>query len=83
MGSNYENWNLLSTVEDPEQECLEWFWAGLVEDDVYPKEFLEYLMQMVDDIETGKEKVVPLDEDFFDRIKELVKDVELDDEEPT
>jgi hypothetical protein len=38
---------------------------------------------MVDDIETGKEKVVPLDEDFFDRIKELVKDVELDDEEPT
>jgi len=79
MGSNYENWNLLSTVEDPEQECLEWFWAGLVEDDVYPKEFLEYLMQMVDDIETGKEKVVPLDEDFFDRIKDLIEGVELDD----
>jgi hypothetical protein len=27
---------------------------------------------MVDDIETGKEKVYPLDEDFFDRMKELV-----------
>jgi hypothetical protein len=33
---------------------------------------------MVDDIETGKEKVVPLDKDFFDRMKELVRDVEVD-----
>jgi hypothetical protein len=36
-------------------------------------------MQMVDDIETGKEKVIPMDE-VFDRLKDLVKDVELDDE---
>jgi hypothetical protein len=36
---------------------------------------------MVDDIETGKEKVYPMDEDFFDRMKDLVKDVELDDED--
>jgi len=83
MGSNYENWSILSSVDDPEAECLEWFWVGLNEDDVYPKEFLEYLMKMVDDIETGKEKVVPLDEDFFDRMKELVKDVELNDEDLT
>ena len=40
-------------------------------------------MQMVDDIETGKEKVVPLDEDFFDRIKDLVGDVELRDDYET
>ena len=40
-------------------------------------------MQMVDDIETGKEKVVPLDEDFFDRMKDLVGDVELNDEDFT
>ena len=78
MGSNYDNWNILSDVDDPEAECLEWFWVGLNDDDVYPKEFLEYLMQMVDDIETGKEKVYPLDENFFDRIKDLTKDVELD-----
>jgi hypothetical protein len=38
---------------------------------------------MVDDIETGKEKVVPLDEDFFDRMKDLVKDVELGDDYET
>ena len=69
--------------DDPYEECVDWFWVSLNEDDVYPKEFLEYLMQMVDDIETGKEKVIPLDEDFFDRLKDLVKDVELDDEETT
>ena len=83
MTSNYADYDLPRTVEDPEQECLEWFWGTLGEDEVYPKEFLEYLMQMVDDIETGKEKVIPMDEDFINRLKDLVKDVELDDEEPT
>jgi len=58
MGSNYESYALPRTVEDAEQECIELFWASLVEDDVYPKDFLEYLMQMVDDIETGKEEVI-------------------------
>jgi len=78
MGSSYENYALPRTVEDPEQECIEWFWVGLNEDDVYPKEFLEYLMKMVDDIETGKEKVYPIDEDFINRLKELTEGVELD-----
>jgi hypothetical protein len=77
MGSSYENYALPRTVEDPEQECIEWFWVGLNDDDVYPKEFLEHLLQMCDDIETGKEKVVPLDEDFFDRMKDLVGDIEV------
>jgi len=78
MGSNYDKWMILSDVEDPEAECLEWFWVGLNDDDVYPKEFLEYLMQMVDDIETGKVKTYPLDENFFDRIKNLTEGVEVD-----
>jgi hypothetical protein len=73
MTSNYENYALMKE-DDPEAECIEWFWASLNEDDVYPKEFLEYLMQIVDDIETGKEKVVPLDDNFFDRMKDLVGD---------
>jgi hypothetical protein len=80
MGSNYENYALPRTAEDPESECIEWFWATLGEDEVYSKEFLEYLMQMADDVDTGKVETVPLDEDFFDRLKDLVKDVELDDE---
>jgi hypothetical protein len=80
MGSNYEVYALPRTTEEPEAECIEWFWGSLGEDNVYPKEFLEYLMQMADDVMTGKVKTVPLTEDFFDRLKDLVKDVELDNE---
>ncbi|NBW58416.1 hypothetical protein EBR43_11710 [bacterium] len=79
MSSNYKDYVLLKD-DDPEQECMGWFWVSLGEDNVYPKEFLEYLQQMVDDIETGKEELIPLDEDYFKRLKELVADVELDDE---
>lgn len=81
MTSNYEDYALPRTVEDPEQECLEWFWASLGEDECYPKEFLEYLLQMIDDIETGKEKLIPMDEDFINRLKDLTDGVELDDED--
>jgi hypothetical protein len=79
MTSNYDGYALLKE-DDPEGECLDWFWASLNEDDVYPKEFLEHLMQLADDVATGKEEVIPLDEDFFDRLKDLVKDVDLDDD---
>ena len=79
MGSNYKDYALLKQ-DDPEQECLEWFWGTLGEDDTYPREFLEYLLQMVDDIETGKEKLIPMGENFMDELKELIKDVELDDD---
>ncbi len=75
MGSNYASYALMKE-DDPEAECLDWFWASLVEDDVYPKEFLEYLMQMVDDIETGKEEVIPMD----DVMANLKKWCEEDDE---
>lgn len=80
MTSNYDGYALMKE-DDPEAECLDWFWASLNEDDVYPKEFLEHLLQMVDDIETGKEKLIPLDENFFDRIKDLTDGVELNDDE--
>ncbi len=75
MGSNYASYALMKE-DDPEAECLDWFWASLVEDDVYPKKFLEYLMQMVDDIETGKEKLIPMD----DVMENLKKWCEEDDE---
>jgi len=61
MGNNYASYKLLKE-DDPEAECIEWFWVSLGEDEVYPKEFLEYLMQMVDDIDTGKVKTYSLDE---------------------
>jgi hypothetical protein len=67
MGSNYASYKLLKE-DNPEAECIEWFWATLGEDEVYPKEFLEYLMQMVEDIRTGKEKVIPM-EDVMENLK--------------
>jgi hypothetical protein len=68
MGSTYENYALLKDV-DPEQECIEWFWVGLNDDDVYPKEFLEHLIQMCEDIELGKVETYSMDE-VMDRLKE-------------
>lgn len=79
MGSNYDNYALLKE-DDPESECIEWFWASLNEDDVYPKEFLEELMQMAEDVRTGKVETIPLTEDFFDRMKDLTDGVELNDD---
>jgi hypothetical protein len=79
MTDNFEGYALLKD-DDPFQECYDWFWSSINMDETYPKEFLEYLMQLADDVETGKEKVIPMDEDFFNRIKDLVEDVELDDE---
>ena len=62
MGSNYQDYALPRTAEDPEKECIEWFWVGLGEDDTYPREFLEYLLQMCADIDSGKVKTYPMDE---------------------
>jgi len=75
MGDNYQEYALLVS-DDPLEQCILYFWDSL-EDEIYPKHFLDSLLQMVDDIETGKEKVYPIDE-VMDRVKELVKDVEVD-----
>lgn len=77
MTDNFKDYALLHT-DDPFTECYEWFWVSLGEDDTYPKEFLEYLRQLCHDIETGKEKTYPLDEDFFDRIKDLTDGIAID-----
>ena len=79
MGSNYKDYALPRTAEDPEAECIEWFWASLGEDEVYSKQFLEYLMQMADDVMTGKVKTYPM-EDVMAELKYLTDDAELDDE---
>lgn len=77
MTGNYKDYALM-WYDDPYEECLSWFWSQLGEDDTLPKEFLEHLQQMVDDIESGKEKLIPVDWDQIDRLVELTKDVELD-----
>ena len=80
MTDNFADYSLLKN-DDPFTECYEWFWVSLGEDECYPRFFLEYLQQMVNDIETGKEKAIPMDESFFDRLRELVEDVDLDEDD--
>ena len=73
MTSNYDNYALPRTVEDPEQECLEWFWVSLGEDETYPKEFLEHLLQMVEDIDLGKVETYSYEE-VMEKLKLEVED---------
>ena len=74
MTENWKDYALLNS-DDPFEECYGCFWFYLGEDDTLPKEFLENLQQMVEDIETGKEKVIPMDE-AMDRLKDCIDDVE-------
>jgi len=71
---NYEPYKLLKD-DDPFQECYEWFWTSINLDETYPKEFLEYLQQMVDDVESGKVKTYPVTQDMFDKLEDLVGDL--------
>jgi hypothetical protein len=83
MGNNYQDYALLKE-DDPLELCILYFWDSL-EDEIYPKFFLEELLQMADDVATGKVKTVPFTKDMFDDLKDLVgdliDDVNLDDEE--
>ena len=60
MGNSYQDYALLKD-DDPLEQCILFFWDSL-EDEIYSKSFLESLLQMVDDIDTGKEKVIPIDD---------------------
>jgi len=74
MTGNWKDYGLMF-YDDPYEECRDCFWSYLGEDDTLPKEFLEHLQQMVEDIETGKEKVIPMDE-VMDKLKNPTDDVE-------
>ena len=60
--------------ESPERECYEWFWSSINMDDTLPKEFLESLYQMMDDIDTGIVKTIPAEE-LLKRLKEKIDDM--------
>ena len=77
MTSNYDGYALLKE-DDPETECIEWFWVSLNEDDVYPKEFLEYLLDMCDRIDRGEEKLIPMDLNTLEKLSDLLDQEEHD-----
>ena len=75
MTGNWDDYALMF-YDNPFEECYDCFWSYLGEDDTLPKEFLEHLQQMVEDIESGKEKVIPFTKEMFDEIDNLVGDLE-------
>lgn len=70
--SNYKDYALLKE-DDPFTECLEWFWVSLGEDNTYPRDFLDYLQQLVDDIESGKVETIPFTEDMMKELEDLTE----------
>lgn len=73
MTENYTPYTLLKD-DDPFQMCYDYFWSGICTDETYPKEFLESLLQMSDDVKTGKVKTYSLEEVMSD-LKDLVGDI--------
>ena len=59
MTNNYEAY-ANPYGESPERECYEWFWASISMDETYSKDYLESLYQMMDDIDSGKVKPIPI-----------------------
>ncbi len=71
ISGNYANYALLKD-DDPYEECYQWFWCCINLDETYPKEFLEYLMQMVEDVDTGKVRTYSMDE-VMERVKDTLE----------
>ena len=70
MGDNYQEYALLVS-DDPLEQCILYFWDSL-EDEIYPKHFLDSLLQMSHDVATGKVETVPLHWDRMKRMSDLI-----------
>lgn len=82
MGNNYQDYALLKE-DDPLEQCILYFWDSL-EEDIYPKEFLESLLQMSDDVKTGKVETYSLEETMSrlkDLVGDMIDDVDLEEED--
>jgi hypothetical protein len=78
LSNNYADYAILSN-DDPYEECYNWFWTSINLDETYPKEFLEYLMDMCDRIDRGEEKLIPMSEDFMAELKAWGEEIEDED----
>ena len=69
MTGNWKDYGLMF-YDDPYEECRDCFWSYLGEDDTLPKDFLEHLQQMAEDVLSGKVKTVPM-KDVMKELEEL------------
>lgn len=73
MTGNYGDYTLLHT-DDPFEECRGWFWEALGADEVLPKSFLEYLIELMRKIDAGEEKLVEMN---LERLADLIEILEV------
>jgi len=71
LSGNYEDYVLLKE-DDSYQECYEWFWSSINMDECLGRDFLDYLSQMVEDVETGKVETIPMTLEELDDISHLL-----------
>ena len=62
MTSNYTPYADPYSGESPERDCYDWFWTSINLDDTYTKEFLEDLVRLMNDVDSGKVETYPLDD---------------------
>lgn len=83
MTSDYSVYDILDdckhpyTTEEKEEMTKNEFWWSL-ENDVYDKEFMDYLYQMIDDIDNGKVELIPVTQEMWDLTEELVGGIDVD-----
>lgn len=73
MTGNYAPYVLLKS-DDPFETTYDWFWSSINLDETYPKEFLEYLMEMSEDVRTGKIETIPYSREMFEEDEEILKE---------
>ena len=61
ISGNYDGYALLED-DNPYEECYNWFWTSINMDECLGKDFIEHLLQMVEDIESGKVKTYSMED---------------------
>ena len=61
MSGNYDGYALLED-DNPYEECYNWFWTSINMDECLGKDFIEHLLQMVEDIDSGKVKTYSMED---------------------
>ncbi|QGT54370.1 hypothetical protein b3_0126 [Synechococcus phage B3] len=64
MTSNYSSYDIFDdtnypyTPEEKEKSTYHDFWDSM-EDDIYPKEFIEYLLDLCEEVQNGTAQLIP------------------------
>jgi hypothetical protein len=61
ISGNYDGYALLED-DNPYEECYNWFWTSINMDECLGKDFIEHLLQMVEDIDSGKVKTYSMED---------------------